>query len=101
MNFAGRARANLAGGNLARGDGRQFHFHGLTTLQPARSNGSVSRVTTRQPREREMTAISESRKGSGDFVRPVISPQMAAARASKFRTRYWRGSAVAKFLMRS
>ena len=78
-----------------------IHFHGSTTLQPIRSNGAVSRVTIRWPRERTMAAMSESRSGSGPFARAVNSPQIAAARASKFNTRYFRPSSDANFLMRS
>jgi hypothetical protein len=36
------------------------HFHGSTTLQPKRSNGVVSRVTIRWPRERTMAAMSKT-----------------------------------------
>ena len=75
------------------------HFNGSTTLQPKRSNGVVSRVTIRWPRERTMAAMSESRRGSGPFAWAVISPQIAAARVSKFNTRYFRGRSVANLLM--
>lgn len=77
------------------------HRHGLTTLQPIRSNGATSRVTMRWPRERAMSPMNESRNGNGAFAMAVSSPQIAAARWSKFSTLYVRGRLVANRLMLS
>jgi hypothetical protein len=47
-----------------------------------------------------MAAMNESRNGSGPSAAAVISPQIAAARRSKFNTRYVRGSSIAIIFMR-
>src|SRR5437879_1725711 len=76
------------------------HVQGSMTLQPRRSNGEASRLTTLNPHERAIAAIRESRSGSGPLARAANSPQIAAARASKFNTRYLRDKPEANLLMR-
>ena len=45
-----------------------------------------------------MAAMNESRKGNGPLAWAAISPQIAAARESKFKTRYFRGRSPREFL---
>jgi hypothetical protein len=46
-----------------------------------------------------MAPMNESRKGNGEIALAVTSPQMAAARVSKFNTRYIRDKLIANRLI--
>jgi hypothetical protein len=41
------------------------YFQGETTLQPIRSKGAASRVTTRYPRERAIAAMRDRARAAG------------------------------------